>query len=515
MGLTDDGNAYFKGEIHAQEGGTIAGWNISEDAIYKDNVALCTGNEEMDSLITENTKSNVRFKVSSGERLVTLTSGEKYSSGAVVYLYSQKCSEYGSLIEYYGGISAEGYTSTGSSLGPLLENEAWFATNKKVYYDKTKEMYCIEFNLALGAADYLSDFFSQIIVKNNPVAILEDGSLYAQAADITGNITTTKGFIGNCEITEEGLKLDESAKISVGEAILYVNEYNDTYLRGSNRLILSGTGGASIVIRGNGYSSSQTHYYRMGLNIAGNGNTLFQLEDYVGYSGFEGELLTVTLKYGGKIYQQFSFDMGSKTSYSKTFATPGESYLDWTIELSNYGDKKEFSIGRTFPSVWSSGGFTFVSKSKDLLTVDINNNLSVKGDIEYLGGLSKGSDRRIKNSIQNITEKYDEFYDLISPKLYRLNQGTSGRIHSGFIAQEVETALSLAGIDTKDFAGICIEQNTEAPMSIRYDEFIAINTWQIQKLKARVKQAEETIELQDTYIKKLEKRIEKLEQKFN
>ena len=120
------------------------------------------------------------------------------------------------------------------------------------------------------------------------------------------------------------------------------------------------------------------------------------------------------------------------------------------------------------------------------------------------------SDIRNKNSIQNISGDYEIFYDKISPIMYKLNNGASDRLHSGFIAQEIVAALSDAGIDTKDFAGICIGQDEDGTMGIRYEEFIPLNTWQIQKLKPRVSTLEQTILDYETRISNLETEIQNL-----
>lgn len=102
--------------------------------------------------------------------------------------------------------------------------------------------------------------------------------------------------------------------------------------------------------------------------------------------------------------------------------------------------------------------------------------------------INSASDRRIKKDISSFDIKYDIFYDNLNPVSYRFIDGTSGRLHSGFIAQEVLSALTAAHLSTLDFAGYCYDQENDGTdsYSLRYGEFIALNTWQIQKLKKRV-----------------------------
>jgi hypothetical protein len=64
------------------------------------------------------------------------------------------------------------------------------------------------------------------------------------------------------------------------------------------------------------------------------------------------------------------------------------------------------------------------------------------------------SDERKKNSIQPLDERYLQFAKLLVPKSFKMNEGTSGRTHVGFIAQEVEEAMTACGISDMEFAGL-------------------------------------------------------------
>ena len=103
-----------------------------------------------------------------------------------------------------------------------------------------------------------------------------------------------------------------------------------------------------------------------------------------------------------------------------------------------------------------------------------------------------GSDIRIKNSINPINEQYNKFFDLIKPCSFKYNQTERERFHLGFIAQEICDQLDISGIDPWDFAGLDIQHDEEDNdiWYLRYDEFVALNTWQIQKAKARISELE-------------------------
>jgi hypothetical protein len=72
--------------------------------------------------------------------------------------------------------------------------------------------------------------------------------------------------------------------------------------------------------------------------------------------------------------------------------------------------------------------------------------------------------------------------------IYKYNNGTSGRFHSGFIAQDVLQSIDHAGLSTSDFAAYIetTDLYDNIVCGLRYDEFIALNTWQIQKLKEKI-----------------------------
>ena len=124
-------------------------------------------------------------------------------------------------------------------------------------------------------------------------------------------------------------------------------------------------------------------------------------------------------------------------------------------------------------------------------------------DFSSFGGLLSGtwysvsaisvvSDKNKKNTIESVSSQYDVFFDNLHPVTYKYNDGTSGRLHTGFIAQDTEQALTSAGLTTKDFAGVVIMDAPDGTQNwhLRYQEFISLNTWQIQKLKARVAELE-------------------------
>lgn len=115
----------------------------------------------------------------------------------------------------------------------------------------------------------------------------------------------------------------------------------------------------------------------------------------------------------------------------------------------------------------------------------------------WTGSVSSGttSDSRYKNSITELSSAYSTLFDNLTPKKFKYNDGTSNRFHTGFIAQDVNEAIKNSGLTTQDFAAtILLNKNKDDEhWALRYEEFIALNTWQIQKLKQRVTELENEI----------------------
>ena len=99
------------------------------------------------------------------------------------------------------------------------------------------------------------------------------------------------------------------------------------------------------------------------------------------------------------------------------------------------------------------------------------------------------SDQREKHSIEELPEKYLDLFDNLAPRRFKLDEGTSGRFHVGFIAQEVEDAMALAGVSPEEFAGFGVGYSSDGSQSyymLRYEEFIAILAAKIKRLEERM-----------------------------
>lgn len=99
------------------------------------------------------------------------------------------------------------------------------------------------------------------------------------------------------------------------------------------------------------------------------------------------------------------------------------------------------------------------------------------------------SDATKKNSITIQPEVYSRIFDRLSAVIFKYNNGTSDRIHTGLIAQDLEKAVLAEGLTSQDFAAVCYdidENGHKTNYGIRYEELVSMCIYEIQKLKARI-----------------------------
>lgn len=131
----------------------------------------------------------------------------------------------------------------------------------------------------------------------------------------------------------------------------------------------------------------------------------------------------------------------------------------------------------------------------------------IYGSSVWASGTISTSDRRLKKDFEPFNKQWETFFKNLKPKTHRMLINSSNRRHTGYIAQEVKEALDIAGLSTQDFGGYIeddgvdiqyfedalgyqpIEEN-DKQLGLRYEEFIPLNTYMIQKLYKRVEELE-------------------------
>lgn len=191
----------------------------------------------------------------------------------------------------------------------------------------------------------------------------------------------------------------------------------------------------------------------------------------------------------------------------------GGVWSDWTgciangVQVSGSLDLKATSSIR----MYGAGATNAVAFLSDRIRSTAND-AHYLGDSTYkwktvyaVNGTIQTSDRNQKTDIADIDQRYIDLFDKLRPVSFAFSDPESDRIHIGFISQDVEAAMEEVGLTDLDFAGFCRDALTEwdeetqtekavvdedgNPVylySLRYSEFIALNSKMIQVNRKKI-----------------------------
>lgn len=309
--------------------------------------------------------------------------------------------------------------------------------------------------------------------------------LQATAQGLSASISNLNGSVTNLTADVNGIRAQVSGKIGTSEAQTLI----DQSLNGITLSATSGESGTIFKLMYDGAvlaSTGSVDLYVDAVNIYGTltatklrGGSISVVDDD------DNECGTIQTTYASS--SDYKLDISS--SAMELFAEDGSLFIasGWdrtnkyhaSIEVD--GNSEEVQIkGGVIPNadnVYDLGSPNFVWSAIYCSTNELN-----------------GSDRNIKNSIEALPEKYVRMFDLVEPKRYKLNSGTSGRYHTGFIAQEVEAAMQKCGITSQEFAGWAAAKREDGSETyfLRYSEFIPILWAKVREQEERLKRLEES-----------------------
>lgn len=220
-------------------------------------------------------------------------------------------------------------------------------------------------------------------------------------------------------------------------------------------------------------------------------------------------LLTIDPSIGGGLYWWDVYndvDLLSITEYDSADYGGGIRYIVHGETISNNNSSTGLNIYGGQVIIGASSEASFYDPTDLTHYICIKNNqgsLNGKSWVLNGSGIQTNSDRNLKKDITSLNSKYLTLFKKLRPVSYRYIDGTSNRLHVGFIAQEVEEAMHTAGLTNLDFAGLTIANETkidddgnEIPVQVyrlRYEEFIAILTAQAQEHESRIAALESKI----------------------
>ena len=361
--------------------------------------------------------------------------------------------------------------------------------------------------------------------------VTQDGYMYAKNAKIEGEIIAEDGTIGGWHIDKVSLTSTKGSKNDEGKfkyssglqcasngdwAFAVGNLTQDTWNYANFKILHSGECFADYLWSAENdqaiYFSNGIAYFYFYNDEKKPANFYITPDDLMSNKYSEG-----VLKIG-----RITNDLGNGMWYltdSSAFS------IGLLHDQLNYKQYLKFD----YPQLTLYDGQSSIEMEKGTITLNaISTNLEYESSLIYLNAKgiyfdgklwigSSISDSRRKHSIEQLPQQYEVLFDKLRPTRYKYIDGTSNRYHTGFIAQEVVSALEESGLDTLDFAAVVLQDpGTDNELwQLRRDEFVALNTWQIQKLKPRLTATEKKIEQLESEVSTLKSELENLKKLQN
>ena len=340
----------------------------------------------------------------------------------------------------------------------IAQQRHWFI----YYYDPTTKSYQINFNNISGeyAKDtwYDIDFTWEMLGTADPVTyvprfgiyMIPNTIMYVKALTMTA--TTDSYSTASLTYTVDGL----SSTVQKDGVISSINQSAEAVTINANKVDLTGN-----------------------LNLHGEFTT-----DYSQTSQLEGwyaKLYAATLRI-------FDNDGHERGGIIPTFGT-----YDATVNIFLYdvvaNEYVRMSTDRcTFRDTEIYGDFEVSYNSGN--TADFNVDTTFHRNVyNDAGSVVFISDKRKKKNIKDLAiDKAKSFLMALKPRAFKFKDGTSGRYHHGFIAQEVKEAMG------GDDWGLYVENKDMDFIGLRYDEIIADLVKVVQDQEKRIQELERKME---------------------
>lgn len=318
----------------------------------------------------------------------------------------------------------------------------------------------------------------------------ENGTTEIHGSRIKTGTISAKDIVLTGAITWNDL--DDAIASDIDDAISSAAENGDTALTRINRV--TNTTGTKTIIDPDSIETGSIYADKLHL---GGSLTVYKTMDettavggYLGYdSGFNSQT-GIGVRHSSGNAQMVCTNQAARLSYGSTAqfiaSSNGYAYVQGVNIVFTRSGVNYVAIGETCLRPHNDAPSTMVLGTSAYPWANIYSKSSE--------GIT--SDRNKKHSIEDLPDEYLTIFDNLTPRRFKLNDGTSDRYHVGYIAQEVEEAMKTAGIDSKDFAGFIKDVHEEDGSDIymlRYGEFDAIYAAKIKQLESRIDELEKRL----------------------
>lgn len=489
-------NANITGTITANDG-SIAGYNIGPGGSYDNALYKRVSNSSTDyevGLKATNGDTDLAFYVKESSDNWDSSENNFFirNNG---YLYAQKADITGKI------------TASSGSIG------SWTIGDLDSYTDSIYTTYCAAsspsssnpeyavFMRGKGAATTIAigvkkrtSSATDWTDADNPFYVRKDGYVKMTNANITGTVYSSSGTIGGFDLSSKYLRSDMTKSGTRYQTFLQAADGSDTTT-------------AFAVRTSDDDGDTWTYQFRVNYD----GSAVMRNATITGSSTIASACipnLNATKITAGTL----DVDRIPNISASKiTSGTISTARLDASVITTGNFSSKTLSTGKL--SVTSGGniGIWTVNSNNYLYAISGNYGVSFSatslshgqgGSTTWVNIVKAGqnaSDRRLKKNIIEFGDKLDRIFYNLKPVQFEYSKDFLGNgIHFGYIAQDVVKSIEDEGENVEDYSFIYeteIEDNsTEKYYQLNQTDFIALNTWQIQKLKNRIEELENRLE---------------------
>lgn len=494
-GLLTASNAVIYGTIYASEG-KIAGWNIT--------------NSYIDSTISD---SNQRLYLASASDTSEYWMRTFDSDGNATFSLTKE----GKLIAKGADVAGK-VTASSGSIG------SWSIGDMGNYTDSIYTTYCAASTPSSGNPEYAvfmrgkgEDTTIAIGVKKrtssstswndaeNPFYVRKDGYVKMTNANVTGTIHASSGTIGGFYINEDRLICrEDNSDTSASLAYMAFNAYS--YDTTNHNAIIIGT------------RSSSSDDYTTQFRVRYDGSVYMRNATITGDSTIAAACIP---NLSAAKITSGTLDPVRIPNLSANKITSGTLdplVLDASVITTGNFSSKTLSTGNLSVTNGGNIGIWTVNSNNYLYAISGDYGVSLSatsvshgqgGSATWVSIVTAGqnaSDERLKTNITGFDDKFDRIYDGLKPVQFEYAQDFLGKgTHFGYIAQDVIKSFENEGENIDDYSFIYeteLEDNAEEKYyQLNKSDFIALNTWQIQKLKNRITELEnrlESLERNDT-----------------
>lgn len=525
------------GQITATKG-KIANWTIAANRIYSQN--------EDGTYNSINTQNGSSFAFAVGAESLSVTTGAPFRVTQAGKLYATDAVISGTITAKDGSIAGYNIGSGGCYNNAIYKRVSSNGIEYEVGMKATSG--------ATDLAFYVKESTDEWATNDTSFYIRNNGQLYCSDADITGKITASSGKIGGwnvgalgsytqslystyCAADTPSTTNPEYAvfmrswggpnNIAIGvkkrtsSSTDWTDADNPFYVRKDGYVLMKDaniTGevhAASGTIDGNlEISGALTHTrgnYKVTLRGVQSdvGKGVFYITD----SSSGSDTYPVRINGDGSASFTNVSISGSSTiaaacipnlSASKiTSGTISTDILDTSvITTSNFSSKSLTTSNLTIKSGCVIGSGTYNARISTSSSYYASLSADASGNTSYTASLvsvvraaqawssDNSSNKNIKSEIHDFDDRYNTFYDNLKPQLFKYNNDLDSGYYMGYIWQETDEAIRKSNLTRNDVGAVYEDRFIDGGLGLRKADFIALNTWQIQKLKVRVEELE-------------------------